>query len=535
MFEKMDTNQRVIIAIVLSLIVFLVYDYFFMPKEPQKNIPKSQSKVVDKTPAPIKDTAAQNQISNANDIKNKNKAKKSLENSEFDKTLVTIDSKHFTMEIDSIGRIKQIVLKDKRFVTENGEHIKLFNNKKLPKPLEIRFSDEKLNSEAFRVAYSTNIKEIKLEDKPVLLTLTQNLSNVTVTKNIKIYPDGHYDLSVKLTEDKKYYISPGFRPDVRVDGYTFHGVLIKEADDTITMIKDGDAKGTESFRKAKIAAAEDRYYSTFFYDLKNGLNVIISKDEEENPLIFIEGAKNLDINGYVGPKDYRVLNSINPELISVIEYGFFTFIAKPMFKILLTIYNFVGNWGWAIVILTILIRIVLFPLTFKGMVSMQKLKELSPKIKELQQKYKGDPQKLNAHMMQLYKKHGANPMGGCLPLLLQIPVFFAIYRVLLNAIELKGAEWILWINDLSVKDPYFILPILMGIAMYLHQKITPTTITDPMQQKIFQYLPIVFTFFFITFPAGLTLYWFVNNVLSIIQQLIVNKAFENRKAAIKEA
>ena len=204
-----------------------------------------------------------------------------------------------------------------------------------------------------------------------------------------------------------------------------------------------------------------------------------------------------------------------------------------MFKALLAIYHFVGNWGWAIVILTIIIRIILFPLTLKGMLSMQKLKDLAPKIKEIQQKYKGDPQKLNAHMMQLYKKHGANPMGGCLPMLLQIPIFFAIYRVLLNAIELKGAPWILWITDLSQKDPYFVLPILMGITMFIHQKITPTTITDPMQKKIFTYLPIVFTFFFLTFPAGLTLYWFVNNILSIIQQLIVNKIFEARKSASK--
>ena len=528
MFEKMDTNQRVILAIVLSLGVFLIYDYFFMPKEPKKITTQETQKSAPvvkeekKTQSPKKiETSKSSEISKTSNSNNN--------------TLITIDSKHFTMYIDNIGRIKQIVLKDERFKTESGEHIKLFDESKLPKPMEIRFSDEKLNKEAFEVSYTSSVKNINLKDNPVTLELSQKLSDIVVKKSFTIYPDGHYDLKVDLSQDKKYFISPGFRPNVRVDGYTFHGVLIKEADDTITMIDDGDAKGTESFRKAKIAAAVDRYYSTFFYNLKKGLNVIITKDEEENPIIFVEGAKNFNINGYVGPKDYKILNSINPELTSVIEYGFFTFIAKPMFKILMAIYEAIGNWGWAIVILTILIRIVLFPLTWKGMVSMQKLKELSPKIKELQQKYKGDPQKLNAHMMQLYKKHGANPMGGCLPLLLQIPVFFAIYRVLLNAIELKGAEWILWINDLSVKDPYFILPILMGITMFIHQKITPTTITDPMQQKIFQYLPIVFTFFFITFPAGLTLYWFVNNILSIIQQLIVNKAFESKKAAIKES
>ena len=200
------------------------------------------------------------------------------------------------------------------------------------------------------------------------------------------------------------------------------------------------------------------------------------------------------------------LEAINPKLTDVIEYGWFTFIAKPLFTLLSFLHGYLGNWGWSIVVMTILIRLVLYPLTYKGMVSMNKLKELAPKVKELQAKYKGEPQKLNTHMMELYKKHGANTMDGCLPIILQIPIFFAIYRVLLNAVELKSAPWILWIHDLSVMDPYFILPIAMGATMYLQQRITPTNFTDPMQEKIMRFLPLIFTFFFMTFPAGLTLY-----------------------------
>jgi YidC/Oxa1 family membrane protein insertase len=193
------------------------------------------------------------------------------------------------------------------------------------------------------------------------------------------------------------------------------------------------------------------------------------------------------------------------------------------------LHNLIGNWGWAIVVITILIRIVLFPLTLKGMVSMNKMKELAPKMKELQKKYKDDKQKLNAHMMELYKKHGANPMGGCLPMILQIPVFFAIYRVLLNAIELKAAPWMLWISDLSLKDPYFILPVLMGATMFWNQRVTPTTVTDPMQEKVMKWLPLIFTFFFVSFPAGLTLYWFTNNLLSVAQQYYVNYYLKKKK------
>jgi len=450
-------------------------------------------------------------------------------------TLLTVKGDKFELFIDKLGRISQVILEEKRYKNEKGEQIKLFDPSALPKPLEIRFSDPKLNEEAFKVPYTVdkpNTIELK---EATTITLTQNLSKETVTKKITIYPDGHYDLQVTLSDNQEYYISPGYRPNVRVDGYTVHGALIKEADGTVTWIKDGDAKGNEVFRGAHIAAGFDRYYTTAFYNFQTGMDVYVSKDPHDNPILFVKGSKDLKLHGYTGPKEYERLKAINPELTDIIEYGFFTFIAKPMFKALLALYHFIGNWGWAIVVLTIIIRIILFPLTLKGMLSMQKLKDLAPKIKEIQQKYKGDPQKMNMHMMQLYKKYKVNPMGGCLPMLLQIPVFFAIYRVLLNAIELKGAPWILWIHDLSVPDPYFVLPILMGATMYLHQKITPTTITDPMQKKIFEWLPIVFTFFFLTFPAGLTLYWFTNNILSIIQQLIVNKIFEARKAAIKES
>ena len=526
MLEKMSTNQRVILATVLSLLIFVVYDYFFIPKQPPKlNETNTTKQIAQSAPAPKADLQApQRQTSAVSEHTGKLGSA----------TLLHIKSKRFEMFIDDLGRIHQMILEEKRYKTESGEQIKLFDESKLPKPLELRFSDVALNEKAFKVPYTYHGPKSLDIDKKSDIVLTQNLGEEQVRKILSIYPDGHYEVRVKVKNGHKYFISPGYRPNVRVDGYTVHGALIKEKDGTITIIEDGDAKGTEVFNGAKIAAAFDRYYTTLFYDFTEGMNVVVSKDAEENPILFIQGSPELKVGGYVGPKEYETLKAIHPELTDVIEYGFFTFIAKPMFKALLALYHWIGNWGWAIVVLTIIIRIILFPLTLKGMLSMQKLKDLAPKIKEIQQKYKGDPQKMNAHMMQLYKKYKVNPMGGCLPMLIQIPIFFAIYRVLLNAIELKGAPWILWITDLSSKDPYYVLPILMGITMFIHQKITPTTITDPMQKKIFTYLPIVFTFFFLTFPAGLTLYWFTNNILSIIQQLIVNKIFEAKKAAQKE-
>ncbi len=517
MLENMSNNQRVLLATVLSLIVFMASSYFYAP-QPQA----SQSQASQPTPvqtaqntpsAPSKPRPTQTDLNPS--------------------TLLTIKGEKFDIFIDNLGRISQVILEDEKYIDEKGEQIRLFNQKKLPKPLEIRFSDQQLNFEAFKVPYTyQGAKELKLKDK-LTLTLIQNLSKAKVIKEITFYSNGHYETKIKVEGGVDYFISPGYRPDVRVDGYTLHGALIKEADGTITIIEDGDAKGVEKFPKAQIASAFDRYYATFFYDFEKGLDVVVSKDEESNPILFVKGSPEFEVKGYFGPKEYETLKAIDPRLTDVIEYGFFTFIAKPLFKALLALYHLVGNWGWAIVLLTIIIRILLFPLTLKGMLSMQKLKDLAPKIKEIQQKYKGDPQRMNAAMMELYRKHNANPMGGCLPMLIQIPIFFAIYRVLLNAIELKGAPWILWIKDLSQPDPYFVLPILMGVTMYLHQKLTPTTITDPTQKKIFEWLPVVFTFFFIAFPAGLTLYWFTNNILSIIQQLIVNKIFESKKVGEK--
>ena len=201
---------------------------------------------------------------------------------------------------------------------------------------------------------------------------------------------------------------------------------------------------------------------------------------------------------------------------------------------MLWIHDYIGNWGWAIILFTLLVKLILFPLSYKGMMSMNKMRDLAPKMKELKEKYGKDPAKMNQQTMQLYKKHGANPMGGCLPMLLQIPVFFALYRVLLNADELQGAPWIGWIVDLSDKDPYYVLPLLMGISMFFQQKITPNTMTDPMQKKIFQWFPVIMTFFFLTFPAGLVLYWLTNNLLSIAQQQIINISYEKYKAGMKQ-
>lgn len=219
---------------------------------------------------------------------------------------------------------------------------------------------------------------------------------------------------------------------------------------------------------------------------------------------------------------YEILRSYNLDLEHIIDFGFFSILARPLFWILKFFDRFTGNYGWSIILLTIIVRTPFIPLLSKSQKSMRKMQKIQPKLNELREKYKKDPQRLQKETLEMYKKHKVNPVGGCLPMLLQIPVFFALYKVLMVAIELRGAPFMLWITDLSAKDPYYILPIVMGITMVVQQKMTPTSL-DPKQNRMMMLMPVVFTFMFLNFASGLVLYWLVNNLLSIIQQFFTNR------------
>lgn len=529
MLDKMTPNQRLILAVGLSFLFFVAYTTIFPPENPviDTNATSKQAQKVaqpsstDNTAQPVKtfDDNSGHQVAS-----DERRGKSETAN------LVTVNAEHFTMAIDTLGRISSKAFKDEKFYDANGNPAQMI----APfgaKPLYIRFADDVLNEQAARTPYVASTHTIDLvANASGTLTLTQTLSDVTVTKKLTLYRDGHYDITVELNNEKRYFIYLGQRPNVTDQMMTVKGAMVYSGDNMTTIFEDGDVEGRTAFTDVHLASAFDQYFASIFYGLTPDTLVMVERDRDDNPVVYIDASRVMSFNGYVGPKEYLTLESIDPVLVNAIEYGWFTFAAAPLFTFLLWLYNFFGNWGWAIVALTIVIRLILYPLTYKGMLSMQKMKDLAPRVKELQAKYKGDPQRMNAAMMEMYRKHGANPLGGCFPLLLQIPVFFAIYRVLLNAVELQGAEWILWIDDLSRMDPYIILPILMGASMYYQQKLTPNNFTDPMQQKIFQFLPVIFTFFFITFPSGLVLYWLVNNLFSIVQQFIVNAKYEKIKA-----
>ncbi|WP_199544412.1 membrane protein insertase YidC [Paraburkholderia kururiensis] len=252
----------------------------------------------------------------------------------------------------------------------------------------------------------------------------------------------------------------------------------------------------------------------------------------KEPVATIAPGQSADVSArlFAGPEEERMLEGIAPGLELVKDYGWVTIIAKPLFWLLEKIHSVVGNWGWAIVLLTVLIKAVFFPLSAASYKSMARMKEITPRMQALRERFKSDPQKMNAALMELYKTEKVNPFGGCLPVVIQIPVFISLYWVLLSSVEMRGAPWVLWIHDLSQQDPYFILPVLMAISMFLQTKLNPTP-PDPVQAKMMMFMPIAFSVMFFFFPAGLVLYYVVNNVLSIAQQWYITRMMGQKKKA----
>jgi len=265
--------------------------------------------------------------------------------------------------------------------------------------------------------------------------------------------------------------------------------------------------------KDSIAAVELKKNSAGFFE-----SVVSAPQFTVNPGQSVTVSHRL----FVGPKDIDILKEQGNSLVQSLDLGWFTVIAKPLLYSLKFFYRYVGNYGIAIIIITIILKAFFFPLTHKSYKSMKGMQKIQPEMTKLREKYKDDKDAMNKAVMDLYREHKVNPMGGCLPMVVQIPVFFALYKSLMFSIELRHAPFYLWVTDLADKDPYYVTPVIMGITMFVQQKMTPSNM-EPMQQKMMLALPVVFTFMFLSFPSGLVLYWLVNNVLTIGQQMYINK------------
>jgi len=321
--------------------------------------------------------------------------------------------------------------------------------------------------------------------------------------------------------------------------YTFTGGAFSTPDNAYEKIDFDEMKdwrAEQSYTKGGWVGMLQHYFVAAWVPGKDSVNHFYTRDIDGTRFIIgITGketvvapntTKTFSTSLYVGPKDQARMAEVATNLNLTVDYGVLTFIAKPIFWLLKTIHEYIGNWGWAIIFVTLIIKLLFYKLSAASYRSMANMRKISPKFQAIRDRYGDDRQRMSQAMMELYKKEKVNPMSGCWPMLVQIPVFISLYWVLLESVELRQAPFMLWIEDLSTKDPYYILPILMGISMWFQQKLSANPSLDPMHQKIMQFLPIIFTFFFMLFPAGLVLYWVVNSILSILQQWYITRQIE---------
>ncbi len=373
----------------------------------------------------------------------------------------------------------------------------------------------------------------------------------TVTKTY-FFKRGSYDVKLeqKITNHSnqswsgRQYIQLLRKPYKDKNGNTFirtyAGGVIYTEEEKYQKIKFGDME-SENLKvqtKGGWVAMIQHYFASAWIPPQDKINTLYTKKLKDQryvigaytePVTIPAGSeKTLVATLFAGPKIQPMMEKVAKGLELTVDYSWLTFIGKPIYWLLNKIYSLVGNWGFAIMGVTLCIKLLFFPLSQASYKSMAKMRKIQPRLQELKEKFGDDRQRFNTEMMNLYKKEKVNPLGGCLPILVQIPVFIALYWVLVETVELRQAPFALWIQDLSAKDPFYILPVLMGITMKIQQSLNPAPV-DPLQAKVMKMFPIIFTVFFLFFPAGLVLYWVVNNTLSIIQQWVITKQIEKEK------
>lgn len=411
-------------------------------------------------------------------------------------------------------------------------------------PFAIEAADPQLsttNGALFAVDDQTN-------DGTRVLQYKYSAGGVSVIKTFTFASQYPFAFSVVVLPATRYrvVIGPGIRtlnPDERDNQFTVTGNGAVQRDDSLKVINREKADRLMVFPDVQYIGIEDNYFLAALRPAKASEGVFrrieqgIDKEKRRELYAGLNAAADGTLAGsaFFGPKEIGLLDRYGYE--KTLQFGMFGVIARLLLIVLVWINRFTYNYGWAIIVLTIIIKIVLYPLQHKSIVSMKKMQRVQPKAEAIKQKYKKartDPeqrQKMNTEMMKLYQQEGINPMGGCLPILLQLPILWGFYGLLSRAIELRGAPFILWIVDLSAKDPYYITPVLMTITMFIQQAITPTT-ADPMQKRMFMIMPVVFGWIFKEFPSGLVLYWLVQNILTIVQQLIMNKYWKDHPAEL---
>ncbi|MBB3102990.1 membrane protein insertase YidC [Azomonas macrocytogenes] len=403
-----------------------------------------------------------------------------------------------------------------------------------------------------RPLYTSEQRQYQLVDgqEQLVVNLSYSANGINYIKRFT-FERGNYDLHVDYLIDNQSgnpwtgHMFGQLKRDASSDPSsttatgtaTYLGAALWTPDEPYRKIsmKNMDEQGLRETVQGGWIAWLQHYFVTAWIPAKDSVNQIQTrKDNLGNYIVGFTGQAVSVAPGsqgqvgatlYAGPKNQDVLKTLSPGLELTVDYGFLWFIAQPIFWLLQVIHNLLGNWGWSIIFLTLFIKAAFFPLSAASYRSMARMRAVAPRLQALKEQHGDDRQKMSQAMMELYKKEKINPLGGCLPILVQMPVFLSLYWVLLESVEMRQAPWLGWITDLSTKDPYFILPLIMGGTMFIQQQLNPTP-PDPMQAKVMKLMPIIFTFFFLWFPAGLVLYWVVNNVLSIAQQWYITRQIE---------
>lgn len=544
----MDLN-RAFLAIVLSLVILVGYQYLFPNPAPQPPpaAPQAQQQASGPASPPASTPAAIASAGNSQPPVAKDPKARDI----------TVDTPLYTAVVkEQGGGFQSFVLKNYRNkMDKDSGPMQLILGKGLG-DLPVLFSLDN-GAGASLPLFKGDRPSIALakEDETAKLTMTASLAEgLTIVRTLTFHGDSYLinaEYKVQNTTDKPVQVSPSLSLDNEPFAHAsessqflfsgpaayVNGALVETKPKKLTegpVVLQGKVSWT---------GFVDNYFMTSVIPATgNPVTVTLQGSEQQVRTLIAEGiqtiaaheAKSYAYTLYFGPKKLQILESAGNDLAKSVDFGWFDVLGKPMLWLLNFFHQYSGNYGLAIILLTVLIKLVFWPITQKGMKSMKNMQKLQPKIAKLRERYKDDPAKMNQEMMTLYKTYKVNPVGGCLPMLIQIPFFFALYQVLLAAIELRHAPFMLWINDLSAPDrlwigfdlPYLhgipILTLLMGASMFFQQKMTPTT-ADPTQARIMQFLPIVFTVMFINFASGLVLYWLVNNLLSILQQYLINR------------
>jgi len=536
-------EKRLILAIVLSFLVLALYQMVFLKNKPQTH-PQAQTRVPVQAaasepkpaelPAPPETPPAAAQASE--------EAKAQAE------AQVLVDTSLYQAVWSNRGASLRS-WKLKTHLDEDKDGLDLVSRRaaevgKFPFSLETQ--DAELDKTANGGLFLPSVTRVDLRDGQTgELKFYYSDGNSVKIEKVFVFTGGAYDFDVRISVWKdgrkvepRIIWGPGIgNPVVTSKRQQFgvgSGVAVLAAN-RVYRVNDGKYRPEASaFNFANWAAYEDNYMAALFITSpQQGTAQFLRVPRDERIADFFLSVS-VPQKAYIGPKDFDRLRAFGHEAKKIINFGFFGSIAEILLISIKFIHRYIPNWGFAIIILTFLIKIIFFPLTYSSMKSMSKMQELQPKIKALRAKYKkakkdiNQRRQMNEEMMKLYKEHGINPAGGCLPILVQIPVFWGFFRMLVVAMEFRQSPFILWIKDLSVHDPYYVTPILMGATQFISQKMTPTS-ADPAQARMMLIMPVVMTFFFMNFQSGLVLYWLTNNCLQIGQQYIMNRMMAKKK------